>query len=149
MAIRGVHHLVLRVDDVPESQAYYRELFGMEVLFREGGFDGEPGTVPDGVTWDEAIAAGATPYTSFLGRDAFVLGLGTAESERASERLDHVALAVDEPTFEGITNRAEELGCEVRRTAGHHRLVTDRYGIEWELNTRSRPPRPAFEPLDL
>lgn len=164
MELRGLHHLVLLVDDVPVDEAYYRELFDLELLFREGALDGEPGTVPEAVDWDEALAKGVTPYMSFLGRDEFFLAVAQADGEAAdghdadsqeadsettTGRVDHVALAVDERAFEAITERAEELGSDVERNAAHHRTFRDRLGIEWELNAKPRPPGRAFEPLDI
>lgn len=149
MGIRGLHHLVLLVDDIPEDELFYRELFDMEVLFREGALDGTPGTVPEDVEWDEALSKGVTPYMSFLGRDDLFLAVATADGDTTSGRFDHVALEVDKSTFESITDRAEELGCEVEQNASHHRTIHDKFGIEWELNAKPRPPNPAFDTLDI
>ncbi|WP_231190269.1 VOC family protein [Haladaptatus sp. DYF46] len=149
MGISGVHHLVLLVDDVPDGEAYYQELFDMDVLFREGTLNGEPGTVPDTVTWDEALAKDVTPYMSFLGRNDFFLAVAEADKHTTERQVDHVALDVDEESFEAITSRAESLGCEVERNAPFHRTFHDNRGFEWELNTHARPPERAFETLDL
>lgn len=149
MGIQGLHHLVLLVDDIPEEEAYYRELFSMEVLFREGALDGTPGTVPEDVGWDEALSKGVTPYMSFLGRDDFFLAVASADQETTTGRVDHVALAVDESAFESITERAEALGCNVEQNAPHHRILQDKLGFEWELNAKPRPPGQAFEPLEI
>ena len=43
MAIDGLHHLVLRVPDLGEAEEFYRELFGLDVLFREGQLGDEHG----------------------------------------------------------------------------------------------------------
>ena len=149
MAIRGLHHLVILVDDVPEDEAYYRELFDMEVLLREGVLDDESGTVPEGMEWEEALSAGVSPSMSFLGRDEFNLAVATTEGDSAGGRVDHVALEVDEETFDSITNSAEKLGCAVERNAPHHRIIRDKFDLEWELNARSRPPSQAFDTLDI
>ena len=149
MGIHGLHHLVLLVDDVPTAEGFYRELFDLAVRFREGTVDGEPGTVPEDVGWEVAVVSGVTPTMTFLGRDDFTLAVGAADGAGSEGRVDHVALAVDDETFESITDRAESLGCAVDRRAAHHRTFRDRYGFEWELNSRSPPPRPAFEPLEL
>jgi catechol 2,3-dioxygenase-like lactoylglutathione lyase family enzyme len=149
MGIRGLHHIVVTADDVPADEAFYRDLFDMEVLFREGTLDGDPGTVPEDVAWDEAVARGVDPYMSFLGRDDFFLAVANGNGATTGGRVDHVALSVDEPTFESITERAGQFGCEVERNASHHRTIQDRLGIEWELNSNPRPPGPAFDTLDL
>lgn len=149
MYIDGVHHLVLLVDDVPNGESYYRELFDLEVLFREGALDGEPGTVPDEVSWDEALDGGVTPYMSFLGQDELYVAVASAEGQQGTGRLDHIALAVDDEAFEAITEHADSLGCDVEENAPHHRVFLDRYNVEWELNAKPRPPGQAFEELDL
>lgn len=149
MGISGLHHLVLLVDDVPAGEAFYRDLFDMEVSFREGALDGTPGTVPEGVAWDDAIAEGVTPSMSFLGRDDFFLAVARADGEASGGRVDHVALAVDDAAFESITARAEDMGCAVRRNASHHRIIRDEFGFEWELNARPRPPEEAFDTFDI
>ncbi|WP_396611952.1 VOC family protein [Haloferax sp. S1W] len=149
MTIHGLHHVVLLVDDVPEGEAYYRELFDMEVSFREGVRGSEPGTLPAEPDWDDAIEAGITPTMSFLGRDEFSLAVASATGSSGNGPVDHIALAVDDDSFESITERAEALGSTVERNAPHHRLFTDRYGLEWELNATTRPPGRAFETFEL
>lgn len=149
MAIRGLHHLVIRVDGVPEGEAYYQELFDMAVLFREGMLDDAPGTVPEKVEWEEALSAGVSPSMSFLGRDEFNLAVAAVEGNLGGGRVDHVALEVDEASFDSITNRAETLGCEVEQNEPHHRIIRDRFGFEWELNAKPRPPNQAFDTLDI
>ncbi|WP_410766474.1 VOC family protein [Haloferax sp. DFSO60] len=149
MPIRGLHHLVLLVDGVPEGETYYRELFDMEVLFREGTVDEEPGTLPDGLAWSDAISQGVEPTMTFLGRDDFFLAVAQSDGECGSGRFDHLALAVSETQFEAITERATDFGCAVSYNASHHRTFEDRFGIEWELNAKPRPPEQAFDTLDI
>ncbi|KAB1192691.1 VOC family protein [Haloferax sp. MBLA0076] len=149
MAINGVHHVVLRVPDVPDGEACYRELFDMEVRFREGLLDGDVGTVPEMFTWDDARSKGVTPTMSFLGRDEFFLAVAQRDETDGKRRVDHIALAVDESTFESVTERAEAAGCTVERNAAHHRTFEDPLGFEWELNASSPPPSRAFDTLEL
>jgi catechol 2,3-dioxygenase-like lactoylglutathione lyase family enzyme len=149
MSIRGLHHLVVLVDDVPDGESFYQDLFDMDVLFREGGLDGEPGTVPEDIGWEEAVSNGVTPYMSFLGRDEFYLAVATADREATGRRVDHVALAVDDDAFEEISDSAEQLGCPVEQNAPHHRIIQDQFGMEWELNSNPKPPSRAFDDLDI
>lgn len=149
MSVHGLHHLVLLVPDVPEAEEFYAELFDADVLFREGALDGEPGTLPEGVEWTDALSSGVDPYMSFLGRGEFYLALAGADRDGDAGRLDHVALAVDDEALESIAGRARELGCSVDRNADHQLFVDDRYDVRWELNAQPAPPTQAFEPLDL
>lgn len=149
MYVDGVHHLVLMVDSVPDGESYYRELFDLEVLFREAALEGEPGTVPEEVTWEEALDSGATPSMSFLGRDEFYVAVAGVGGRAGTGRVDHIALAVDDEALDAITQRATSLGCDVEENAPHHRVFVDEYDVEWELNANPRPPGQAFEELDL
>lgn len=84
MSFQGLHHLVLLVNNVPDGEQFYRELFDMEVLFREGTLDDEQGTIPDNLDWEEAIPKGIEPYMSFLQRDDLAL----AVAEEAEDTVE-------------------------------------------------------------
>ena len=142
-----LHHIVLRIPDLPGAELYYRELFGLDVLFREGSHEGEYGTVPEGMDWSDAVAAGVDPGMSFLNRGAFSLAL-MVEDLVGDGRLDHVALAVDPPDRDSIRDRAAGMDCEYEEKSGAV-FVTDRYGIEWEITTSTPPPETPFDTLDL
>lgn len=160
MAIDGLHHLVLRVPNLGDAERFYRELFDLDVLFREGQLGNEYGALPDSFDWSDAPEKGVEPGMSFLGRDAFALALVESESEAGEDaewregdteiegRLDHVALALDPADCDAICDRADELDCEYE-AKGNAVFVTDRYGVEWELNASSPPPETPFETLDV
>jgi catechol 2,3-dioxygenase-like lactoylglutathione lyase family enzyme len=169
MTIHGLHHVVLRVPALPEAEEFYRDLLGLDVLFREGTKDGTFGKVPDDLDWPAAVEEGVDPSISFLGRDAFALALAAEDedeekdadagrpsrgsaarpsAERRSALLDHVALALDADDRDAIRDRAADLDCEYE-THSHAVFVTDRYGVEWELNASSPPPETSLETLDV
>lgn len=147
MTFHGLHHIVFRVGDLREAEPYYADLFGLDVLFREGSLDDEFGAVPDDLDWEAAIDAGVEPGMSFLGRETFALAL-VDEPGPGEGRLDHVALAVEPDDQDAIEERASGLGCETWRR-GHSLFVEDRYGVEWELNASSPPPETPLDPLDV
>lgn len=149
MSIHGLHHVVFHVGDLPPAESFYCELFDAEVRFREGTLGDEFGKVPDGMDWPAAVEAGVEPSMSFLGRDSFTVALvGEPADAPEGGRLDHVALAVDDDSLEAIGERARELDCDVEER-GHSVFVTDRYGVEWELNPTSPPPETGLDPLDV
>ena len=143
----ALHHVVLRVPALPKAESYYRDLFDLDVLFREGSLDGEYGTLPDGVDWPDAVAAGVDPGMSFLNRDALSLALSVAETI-GEGRLDHIGLSASREDRDAVRERADDLDCEYEAKSGAL-FLTDRYGIEWELNGSSPPPETPFETLDL
>lgn len=151
MAIDGLHHVVLRVPALPDAEEFYRELLDLDVLFREGTKDETFGKVPDDLDWPAAREAGVEPGMSFLGRDGFALALAAEDGDGdrdAPARLDHVALSLDTEDRDAIRDRAADLGCEYE-THSHAVFVTDRYGVEWELNASSPPPETSLETLDV
>ena len=167
MAIDGLHHLVLKVPDLPEAEAFYRDLFDLDVLFREGTKGETFGKVPDHLDWPEAVERDVEPGMSFLGRDAFALALvegdaygegdvngnrdgdaGDGNGNADASRLDHVALALDPEDRDAVRDRADELDCEYEEK-GDAVFVTDHYGVEWELNASSPPPETPFDALDV
>lgn len=147
MQFHGLHHLVLDVPDVGDAEAFYSALFGLDVAFREGAYDGEYGKVPDGLDWPAACERGVEPGMSFLRRDSFSLAL-VEEETSAGGRLDHVALAVDDAAVEAVAASARDLGCEVDEREDVV-FVTDEYGVEWECNAGSPPPTCPFETLPV
>ncbi|MFB6154148.1 MAG: VOC family protein [Halodesulfurarchaeum sp.] len=148
MPISGLHHAVLSVPDLEAAESYYRELLDMGVLFREGTLSGTYGKVPDGVDWAVAKAHGVEPGMSFLRRDDFVLALAADPETSEPTRFDHLALEIDLADLGSLASRAAEMGCGVseRETSV---VVTDRYGVEWELSAEGFPPSCPFEELDL
>lgn len=148
MPFHGLHHAVLNVPALPEAEAYYRDLFDMEVLFREGTAGGSYGRVPDGLSWEVAMAHGVSPGMSFLKRDRFVVALADDPEAGEPTRFDHISLEIDMADLGPVASQAASMGCGVderERTA----IITDRYGVEWELTTRGFPPDSPFEALDL
>ncbi|MFC4550284.1 MULTISPECIES: VOC family protein [Halorussus] len=167
MPIHGLHHVVLRIPNLAEAEAFYRELFDLDVLFREGTYEGTFGKVPDDLDWEDATARGVEPGMSFLGRDEFALALFEPEGEKDAEEgqpsrgsaarhsaelrsalLDHIALALDPDDRDAVRDRAADLDCEYEEKSDAV-FVTDRYGVEWELNASSPPPQTPFDELDV
>lgn len=148
MPFHGLHHAVLNVPGLPEAETYYRELFDMDVLFREGTADGAYGKLPDGIDWETATAHGVDPGMSFLQRGDFVVALADDPEAGEPTRFDHISLQIDMTDLGTVASRAASMGCGVderERTA----IITDQYGIEWELTTTGFPPSSPFEVLEL
>lgn len=146
MGFEALHHVVLTVENLPEAEEFYRDLFEMGVLFREGERDGEYGRVPEEMDWNAAVADGIDPAMSFLRNGVLSLALAESDGPVDGSRVDHLALQVSEADFAPLCRRARSLDCEVdeRETT---MFVTDRYEMEWELKTSSPPPTCPFEEI--
>lgn len=127
---------------------YYRDLFDMVVLFREGTADGSYGRLPDGLDWEIAIRHGVDPGMSFLRRDEFVIALADDPDAGEPTRFDHISLATDLADIGPIASRAASMGCGVdeRETSA---IITDQYGVEWELSATGFPPSSPFDTLEF
>lgn len=153
MTVHGIHHVTLAVRDVAAAEAAYRDVFDLDVLFREGTYDDEFGALPDDVDWDVAEAAGVDPGMTFLGDDDVAIAVAEREGDDALEAtdagvLDHVALHVDPGVVGEIADRARDRDWDVdeRETVA---FLVDDDGIEWEVTASDRPPATPFDELDV
>lgn len=147
MSFQGLHHVALPVPDLSEAEAYYRDLFDMAVLFREGALDGRRGKVPDGFDWPAAIAQGVEPHRCVLGRDAFALALVPTSGDRRGQTTS-IALRIDLDDLGPLAANAASIECGVvERETGA--VLTDRYGVEWELTAAGFPPTSNYDTLVL
>lgn len=159
MGVHRIHHVTLTVDDVASAEAAYRDVLDLDVLFREGTYDGEFGSVPDDVDWPTAKQAGVEPGMTFLGREDAAIAIAERDDGEATDppdeagttgedALDHVALHVDPGDVAAIAERARARDWDVdeRETAA---FLVDDDGIEWEVNASNPPPATPFDPLPV
>jgi catechol 2,3-dioxygenase-like lactoylglutathione lyase family enzyme len=148
MTVQGLHHVAIAVPDLARAERYYRDLFEMAVLYREGHVEGRYGRLPDGIDWPTAAAHGVEPGTTYLRRDEFVLSLEASVEDGDSGPLDRIALRIDLADLASITSRAAEMGCGVdERESGAE--IVDRYGLQWVVTAEPFPPRSRFDDLAI
>ena len=124
-------HIAITVPDLEEAEAYYRDLFGMEVITREASTPEGDAQLPHDKGWDDARAAGIDLTMLALRRDQFVLALFD-ESVAADRGLD----VPRRPLFVGLRMSAEEISA-LRARVGEaweddNEGFRDRYGIFWQ-----------------
>lgn len=154
MGVHAIHHVTLRVDDLAAAEAAYRDVLDLDVLFREGTYDGEFGALPDDLDWPAAKEAGVDPGMTFLGREAAAIAVAERDEEAdtpassPTDALDHVALHVDPGGVPAMAARARDRGWRVdeRETAA---FLVDADGIEWEVNASNPPPATPFDRLPV
>jgi catechol 2,3-dioxygenase-like lactoylglutathione lyase family enzyme len=134
--IRGISHVALTVEDVAAAEAYYCELFGLEVAFRDVQHRGRQASLRAGVDWAEAKAHGVVPGLSSLFRDGFTLAL---EQGRVTGHgvLNHIGLDVDQREFDRLGRQVAEQGCRTMAERADLLVFFDRYGLQWEITTAS------------
>lgn len=140
-------HVALYVLDLREAEEFYVSLFGMTVLFREALVDlerpqGAWATLPLDREWKDAEAAGVSLGMVALQRDDVVLALFAGTP---SGRQIHVlSVLIDEAAIDEIAGRLSPGALRSRRRG--YLEFTDRYGICWQLSSRS-PFRSSGEAL--
>jgi catechol 2,3-dioxygenase-like lactoylglutathione lyase family enzyme len=96
-AVRALGEVALRVNDLDESQAFYADVIGLELMrrFEHAAFF--------------RIAEGYAGHTSIL-----ALFDRKSPVERAHTTLDHLAFTIALSDYEAEKRRLEELGLNVR-----------------------------------
>ena|SRR2546422_6290180 len=129
-------HLALRVERLRAAEAFYCELFALEVAFREAETPEGWQTLPTQAGWAEAEAAGVELDLVMLYRDGFRLALESVDRVSPPGLLSHVGVYADDSELERVRERAEGVGCKIVTFDRERSLVIDDpFGVRWELNT--------------
>ena len=141
MAVTGLHHVAIRVQDPARSRAFYENVLGLSFLELPVGTEMTS-------SWRGAPSEGTLLATQ--AGDTFVILEppleGTPEDERFNERrigIDHLAFGVDDRAT--LDELVERLRAEGSETAGvEHDPVLDKDyvafrdpdNVQWEFYTR-------------
>jgi catechol 2,3-dioxygenase-like lactoylglutathione lyase family enzyme len=106
MSYLDVTHIAVNVPDLREAEAFYCDLFGLEVAWRDC-----EGAASPFATWDQLDAVQAQPAVIMLWRDVFKLALGAEPASRTSTgALSHIGLQVTPERLVSIRERVTILG---------------------------------------
>ena len=95
----GIHHVALTVSDLDLSQAWYQEVFGLEVQFEERGEDRNAVVLRTG--------------TTVIGLVEHAASHSSSPFDPATIGLDHVAFnAVSRPQLETLAQHLADLGID-------------------------------------
>jgi hypothetical protein len=130
-----VTHIALEVHaDLREAESYYCELFDLQLSWREP----VPSNAPFDLPWDQIEAAGLQPEIVLVASGAFRLAIESSAAPRRGGPVSHIGLQVTVDQLRRVSGRARQR---------HYRVINerkdeifdfvDRYGMEWELDTRS------------
>ncbi len=135
MSPRAVTHIALRVERLREAEVFYRELFGLQVAFREAetreGWD----TLPAEKSWDDVERAGIELGLVMLYRDAFRLALEAVDSVTKDGQLSHIGVLTDPDELARLRKLVASAGLEVAADREQALVFDDPFGVRWELNT--------------
>ena len=131
MSYEGATHLALRVEDLQKAEAFYTNLFGLEVAFREAETSDGWRTLPQDKSWADAQAAGIELDLVMLHREVFALALVKTDALAIGGSLDHIGLQVDEEELGRLRKQAANLGCELVADL----TFDDPFRVRWEIAT--------------
>jgi len=125
-------HLALFVDDLRQAEAFYRQTFGLEVMFREAiDEDGVWGTLPTGQGWDSADEAAIEIGMVALGRDRLVLPIFAGRPSKGT--ILEIGVSTSPEEIEAIRSRLPAEA--VVQSHEHHDLIfEDPFGFTWHIN---------------
>jgi catechol 2,3-dioxygenase-like lactoylglutathione lyase family enzyme len=135
MSYLATTHIAIAVPGaLRDAEAYYRDLFGLAVSWREP----VPADAPFDLPWQALDAVGVAPEIVMLHSGAFRLSVVADGAARGRGVIDHVGLQVDRETLDAVRERAIGAGLQVvADREGELFDFVDRFGVEWELDTRS------------
>ncbi|MDW7982233.1 MAG: VOC family protein [Thermomicrobium sp.] len=139
VAIEAFQHVAIRVADLQTAESFYREFFGMEVVWRVRRAGESWEYLPADFDWDAGPRTGVFPQYVLLRNGPLALllqfaGRGTVFVE---PRLVHLSLRVSSETL--LELRADVLvrGYAIAESDDHSFVFRDPFGITWHVTDRS------------
>ncbi len=136
--IEAFRHVAIRVADLQVAECFYREFFGMEVVWRVRRAGEAWEYFPSDFDWDAGLRSGVFPQYVLLRNGPLALllqfaGRGTVFVE---PRLVHLSLRVTPETL--LELRADVLvrGYAVAESNEHSFVFRDPFGITWHVTDR-------------
>jgi catechol 2,3-dioxygenase-like lactoylglutathione lyase family enzyme len=123
-------YVALYVPDLRSAEDFYRDAFGVELLFREAERDDEWWALPASIGWDEALAAGVEIDMVALRRDDLVLALFRGAPSLGT--VHEVSLGYDAHEIDGLSERAPDGLAIIEQRDGFLRFE-DPFGFRWVL----------------
>jgi catechol 2,3-dioxygenase-like lactoylglutathione lyase family enzyme len=135
MTLHSFTHVALCVERLRQAETLYRDLFALEVAFREAETAEGWATLPPSAGWDDAERAGLDLGLVMLHRDGLRLALEAVGAVGGSVRLSHLGVQVDGDERASVRGRAAAMGCEIVTDTERALVFVDPLGVRWELNT--------------
>lgn len=135
LAIEAVEHIGIRVADIRRAEAFYHEVFAMDVVFRARRAGETWQLLPADFDWDAGLREGIYPDYCYLRNGPLGLliqwaGRGTVFVE---PRLQHISLRVAPEALLELRGVALARGYAVSELREHSFVFRDPFGITWHL----------------
>lgn len=128
--------IVIEPERMQEAEAFYRQLFGMEVAFRETMTPAGWATLPSDVDiWSYAQERNINVGLIMLYHGGLSIDLEARAVPHGIGRFSHTGLHVASDELALIKNRARECNCTKTYDAAHMIVFNDPFGMRWEVTT--------------
>jgi catechol 2,3-dioxygenase-like lactoylglutathione lyase family enzyme len=137
--IQALNHIALRVSYLDKAEAFYTDLFEMDVEGR-GRISGNAiEALPADFSWETDRDAGAD--VTYLKNGPLLLALHRVGLGARIERslLDHISLRVDATTYTRIKGRVLMRGYEITAQTEMAFAFRDPFSVVWELDLAGNP----------
>ncbi len=150
VVIESVNYLAINVPDLPRAEAFYHDLFGMDVVARTKSEEGGGyRLLPADYNPVDAVLSGEVADDSFLRSGALLIALHRVGRGSRIERtmIDRVSIRVDAETFNRL--RGQMLMRNYENLGGGHTYFAfrDPYGVPWEVTMAGALPEVIYATL--
>jgi catechol 2,3-dioxygenase-like lactoylglutathione lyase family enzyme len=139
IVIRELNHIALQVADLPRAEAFYMNLFAMDLVARgrkttAGEYALAEGALPAG-----AAISGTERMVSFLRNGPLVIALESIGRGARIERtvLSHISVRVDATTFTNLKGQILMRSYEILESAQTAFAFRDPFSIVWEITLQN------------
>jgi hypothetical protein len=129
-------YIALFVADLRGAESAYRQLFEMDLLFREAAFGDDWATLPLDKGWEDADAAGIELAMVALRRDEFVLAL--FEGSPQAGTVHEVCFGLEADEIDAVRARLPEECTSLTHARGFLQF-DDAFGFRWTLQELDVP----------
>jgi catechol 2,3-dioxygenase-like lactoylglutathione lyase family enzyme len=135
VTLHSFTHVAVRVESLREAEAFYCDLFKLDVAWREAETSDGWRTLPNWAGWSDAERAGIDLGLVMLYRDGLRLALERADRVSKNGLLSHLGVFADEEELERLRRSAAAAGCEIVSDREGALVFDDPFGARWEANT--------------
>nr|ALS90416.1 glyoxalase/Bleomycin resistance protein/Dioxygenase superfamily [uncultured bacterium] len=131
----AVDHVAVRVRDLPRAEAFYRDFFGMDVIYRARNEQGRWQHLPADYDWVASIHTGVFPEIVRLenGSVALVLINVGAGAVMHESRVAHISLSAPLATLNALRGRALFSSFTSQEDSASSVRFVDPFGVTWQI----------------
>jgi catechol 2,3-dioxygenase-like lactoylglutathione lyase family enzyme len=132
-------HVAVRVRDMPRAEAFYRDFFGMNVIYRACRQGDRWQHMDADFDWLQALETGTFPEIVRLenGPVALVLINAGMSAMMHETRVDHISIAVPMETLNALRGRVLFSSYTLQEDSSHAFRFVDPFGITWQMVAES------------